>query len=130
MLFWCKNIISTTRGIKEQILKNRTYNVSFCLSCQRTLHELRHEQGFNWTRNFIRTCTTDAKKHVNVGTIGHVDHGKTTLTAAITKVLNKTGNAAYVSYDQIDKAPEEKARGITVNLKTLFKIIIVFYTQE
>ncbi len=55
------------------------------------------------------------KPHVNVGTIGHVDHGKTTLTAAITKVLAETGGATYTSYDQIDKAPEEKARGITIN---------------
>ena len=55
------------------------------------------------------------KPHANVGTIGHVDHGKTTLTAAITKVLAETGGATYTSYDQIDKAPEEKARGITIN---------------
>src|SRR5262250_702507 len=55
------------------------------------------------------------KPHCNVGTIGHVDHGKTTLTAAITKILAKTGGATFVAYDQIDKAPEEKARGITIN---------------
>jgi elongation factor Tu len=55
------------------------------------------------------------KPHCNVGTIGHVDHGKTTLTAAITKVLAESGAATYTSYDQIDKAPEEKARGITIN---------------
>jgi elongation factor Tu len=54
------------------------------------------------------------KPHVNVGTIGHVDHGKTTLTAAITEVLSKKGLADYVPFDQIDKAPEEKARGITI----------------
>jgi elongation factor Tu len=54
------------------------------------------------------------KPHANVGTIGHVDHGKTTLTAAITKVLAETGGAEYVAYDQIDKAPEEKERGITI----------------
>src|SRR6186997_530844 len=54
------------------------------------------------------------KPHVNVGTIGHVDHGKTTLTAAITKVLARTGGAKYVAYDQIDKAPEERERGITI----------------
>jgi len=53
------------------------------------------------------------KPHVNVGTIGHVDHGKTTLTAAITKVLSKQGKAQYVAYEQIDKAPEERERGIT-----------------
>ncbi len=54
------------------------------------------------------------KPHCNVGTIGHVDHGKTTLTAAITKVLAEKGGAEYVAYDQIDKAPEEKERGITI----------------
>ena len=56
------------------------------------------------------------KPHVNVGTIGHVDHGKSTLTAAITKVLSTKGWAEYVPFDQIDKAPEEKARGITIQL--------------
>lgn len=55
------------------------------------------------------------KPHVNVGTIGHVDHGKTTLTAAITKVLASQGLAEFKAYDQIDKSPEEKARGITIN---------------
>jgi len=55
------------------------------------------------------------KPHCNIGTIGHVDHGKTTLTAAITKVLAESGKAQFTSYDQIDKAPEEKARGITIN---------------
>ena len=54
------------------------------------------------------------KPHCNVGTIGHVDHGKTTLTAAITKVLAESGGATFTPYDQIDKAPEEKARGITI----------------
>ena len=56
-----------------------------------------------------------SKPHVNVGTIGHVDHGKTTLTAAITMVMACKGNAAKMKYDEIDKAPEEKARGITIN---------------
>ncbi|NLH97834.1 MAG: GTP-binding protein, partial [Clostridiaceae bacterium] len=55
------------------------------------------------------------KPHVNIGTIGHVDHGKTTLTAAITKVLGIQGKAQFMAYDQIDKAPEEKARGITIS---------------
>ena len=54
------------------------------------------------------------KPHVNVGTIGHVDHGKTTLTAAITKVLAAQGKAQFMAYDQIDKAPEERERGITI----------------
>src|SRR6202012_1639277 len=60
--------------------------------------------------NFERT-----KPHCNIGTIGHVDHGKTSLTAAITKVLAETGGATFTAYAQIDKAPEEKARAITIS---------------
>lgn len=56
------------------------------------------------------------KPHMNIGTIGHVDHGKTTTTSAITYVLSKKGQAQYKAYDQIDSAPEEKARGVTINL--------------
>jgi len=59
---------------------------------------------------YVRT-----KPHVNIGTIGHVDHGKTTLTSAITKVLAAKGQAKVMDYDQIDGAPEEKQRGITIN---------------
>ena len=55
-----------------------------------------------------------SKPHVNVGTIGHVDHGKTTLTAAITNVLSQENNANFRSFDSIDNAPEERARGITI----------------
>jgi elongation factor Tu len=61
-------------------------------------------------KNFERN-----KPHCNIGTIGHVDHGKTTLTAAITKVLSESGGAEFIAYDQIDKAPEEKERGITIS---------------
>src|SRR5918994_456953 len=57
-----------------------------------------------------------SKPHLNVGTMGHIDHGKTTLTAAITKVSQLMGNAEFRAYDQIDNAPEEKARGITINI--------------
>merc|ERR1719498_135753 len=60
-----------------------------------------------------------SKPHLNVGTIGHIDHGKTTLTAAITKYLADKGNAAFQDYADIDKAPEEKARGITINASTI-----------
>jgi elongation factor Tu len=56
-----------------------------------------------------------SKPHINIGTIGHVDHGKTTLTAAITKILSEQGNAKAMNYEDIDKAPEERARGITIN---------------
>ena len=56
-----------------------------------------------------------SKPHVNIGTIGHVDHGKTTLTAAITMVMAMQGKAEVMKYDEIDKAPEERARGITIN---------------
>ncbi|MCX5796944.1 MAG: GTP-binding protein, partial [Elusimicrobia bacterium] len=56
------------------------------------------------------------KPHVNIGTIGHVDHGKTTLTAAITLYLSKKGLATAKRYDEIDNAPEEKARGVTINV--------------
>ena len=66
-------------------------------------------------KKWLRKKKFERKKpHANVGTIGHVDHGKTTLTAAITKVLAETGGAEFVAYDQIDKAPEEKERGITI----------------
>src|SRR3989339_1422241 len=57
-----------------------------------------------------------SKPHVNIGTIGHVDHGKTTLTSAITVVLAKKGMATAKRYNEIDSAPEEKARGVTINL--------------
>ncbi|XP_063696746.1 elongation factor Tu, mitochondrial-like [Culicoides brevitarsis] len=74
------------------------------------------------SRAISLSCTNFAKKaenpeqgHLNVGTIGHVDHGKTTLTAAITKVLSTVTDTKFVAYDQIDRAPEEKARGITIN---------------
>jgi len=60
-----------------------------------------------------------SKPHLNVGTIGHIDHGKTTLTAAITKYLAEKGNAAFKDYADIDRAPEEKARGITINASTI-----------
>lgn len=63
----------------------------------------------------VKKTYTREKPHINVGTIGHVDHGKTTLTAAITKILAETGGAEFKKYEEIDNAPEEKARGITIN---------------
>ncbi|MDF3143100.1 MULTISPECIES: elongation factor Tu [unclassified Streptomyces] len=63
-----------------------------------------------------KTAYVRTKPHLNIGTMGHVDHGKTTLTAAITKVLAERGSSAYVPFDRIDRAPEEAARGITINI--------------
>lgn len=59
------------------------------------------------------------RPHLNVGTVGHVDHGKTTLTSAITKILSETGGSSFLDYKSIDKAPEEQARGITINTTTV-----------
>jgi elongation factor Tu len=67
------------------------------------------------TRGFAAAKFDRSKPHVNIGTIGHVDHGKTTLTQAITKVLSEKGWSEALSYEQIDRAPEEKARKITIN---------------
>ena len=58
------------------------------------------------------------KPHLNIGTMGHIDHGKTTLTAAISRTLADRGLASYTPFDQIDKAPEEKARGITISISS------------
>lgn len=70
-----------------------------------------HNRFHHANKRWSSTSSSEGGAHCNIGTIGHVDHGKTTLTAAITKVLAKTGQAKYVSYDEIDKAPEEKKRG-------------------
>jgi len=76
--------------------------------------DLRSACGIVHSRSMSYDINTRSKAHLNIGTIGHVDHGKTTLTAAITKVLSEIGGAESVAFDQIDKAPEEKARGITI----------------
>jgi elongation factor Tu len=78
------------------------------------LFSLNKRQGLPSFSRFMSSYVRD-KPHVNIGTIGHVDHGKTTLTAAITKVLSEVGQAKHVSYENIDKSPEERARGITIN---------------
>lgn len=67
-------------------------------------------------RCYAKVTNVKEREHCNIGTIGHVDHGKTTLTAAITKVLERDGMCKFISYDEIDKAPEERARGITINV--------------
>lgn len=96
---------------------------SLCQFCHNSRHKKKlvkvlaanSNTSFSTRPNKTISEPKDERKHVNVGTIGHVDHGKTTLTAAITKYLQKEGLAKYVSYNEIDKAPEEKARGITIN---------------
>ena len=76
------------------------------------MHQQTNSRG---SRSWRRQNLQRTKPHVNVGTIGHVDHGKTTLTAALTKVMAETYGGTFMAYDQIDKAPEEKARGITIS---------------
>ncbi|KAF2903086.1 hypothetical protein ILUMI_03102 [Ignelater luminosus] len=99
--------------------KNFTKVLNACNNCGLHVHNLTFVRSNLPKLRMINlkysTSQKSDKPHVNVGTIGHVDHGKTTLTAAITKILEKDGLAQYISYDQIDKAPEEKARGITIN---------------
>ncbi|KAK9699671.1 hypothetical protein RND81_08G188400 [Saponaria officinalis] len=89
----CRTLLSSSPSISDQFPPNESSSFVFLRSMA----------------TFTRT-----KPHVNVGTIGHVDHGKTTLTAAITKVLAEEGKAKAVAFDEIDKAPEEKKRGITI----------------
>lgn len=87
-----------------------------CVKCNKSKAAFSAQKHLNLNIRRYVSSQTDEKAHVNVGTIGHVDHGKTTLTAAITKILEQDGLAQYISYDEIDKAPEEKARGKTNNL--------------
>ena len=70
---------------------------------------------YTGVKKWLKQNLKETKPHCNIGTVGHVDHGKTTLTAAITKVLAEKGGAEFTAYDQIDKAPEEKERGITIS---------------
>ncbi|KRZ17329.1 Elongation factor Tu, mitochondrial [Trichinella zimbabwensis] len=76
----------------------------------------RIEYELSKTLTCRKFCTQAAKENFNIGTIGHIDHGKTTLTAALTKVLSKTTNTKFVPFDEIDKAPEEQQRGITISI--------------
>lgn len=93
--------LSTNYGAKSTFSESSVFN-SFLVSRNR-------RANFLLTRSF--SSETAEKVNCNIGTIGHVDHGKTTLTAAITKVLAKDGLADFIPYDEIDRAPEEKARG-------------------
>ncbi|KAG5715333.1 hypothetical protein E4T56_gene6092, partial [Termitomyces sp. T112] len=95
---------------------NGLTSVSF-KACQRHLWKplLSYNTALAGARRGYAEAFSRAKPHMNIGTIGHVDHGKTTLTAAITKVMAQQGGAKFTDYSQIDRAPEEKARGITIN---------------
>lgn len=99
---------------KQRFLVKCSFANSKFNKCQPIATKFFSERLFSTNRSDKEKADI-VKTNCNVGTIGHVDHGKTTLTAAITKVLAKDGLANYTSYDQIDKAPEEKARGITIN---------------
>lgn len=103
-----QHLISPQKNISYLTRRRSSY---VCQFCHKNLHNLKYSRFFSSSAASLKQSSDEEKKHVNIGTIGHVDHGKTTLTAAITKVLQKDGLANYVSYDQIDKAPEEKARG-------------------
>ncbi|KAI0067727.1 translation elongation factor Tu [Artomyces pyxidatus] len=118
--------LTTSRAAARRLYSSRAVSQAFANSCRRaplvgpslvasspaTRVGTRSApaRGYAEAAKFSR-----AKPHMNIGTIGHVDHGKTTLTAAITKVLSSHGGAKFTDYAQIDKAPEEKARGITIN---------------
>lgn len=101
----------------KQVLQVLTFNQKLLLKKFCCTHICRQSNPtYSPQALSIRLFSTETdKKHINVGTIGHVDHGKTTLTAAITKILQADGLAKFTSYDEIDRAPEEKARGITIN---------------
>jgi polynucleotide 5'-kinase involved in rRNA processing len=115
---FCKTL--KMRNILLGLARKHSLVVEYSIKSPINLNQCRGLASFSQKRFLASKPAANEKSsempnHCNVGTIGHVDHGKTTLTAAITRVLEKDGLANYVSYDQIDKAPEEKARGITIN---------------
>ncbi|KAJ4785756.1 Elongation factor Tu [Rhynchospora pubera] len=112
-----------SKRLLSSLSRSSTCRGSICSSSHSLTGSHGNEQSssvsdtrFLWNSNYARSMATftRTKPHVNVGTIGHVDHGKTTLTAAITRVLAEEGKAKAIAFDEIDKAPEEKARGITI----------------
>ncbi|XP_033627822.1 elongation factor Tu, mitochondrial-like [Asterias rubens] len=107
----CNALAGVRSSLTQGLLDNALRNTKPCLL---------HTRHFSRVGASLYAAEAKAKferrkPHVNIGTIGHVDHGKTSLTAAITKVLAEAGNAKYHKYDDIDKAPEERKRGITIN---------------
>jgi elongation factor Tu len=105
-----------SRAIARNISSARVASLFACQRATPTSSVFALPSGINFvSRRGYAEAFSRAKPHLNIGTIGHVDHGKTTLTAAITKVLSTHGGAKFTDYASIDKAPEEKARGITIN---------------
>ena len=105
--------VTGPRAIFDAVRSLRTSAASDCGRSQSQIRLIVKE--FDGEHTMAKEKFERNKPHCNIGTIGHVDHGKTSLTAAITKVLAETGGATFTAYDQIDKAPEEKARGITIS---------------
>lgn len=108
------------RHLLLNLIRKHNFVIDFSTKSSRFVNQLAVSVNSTPNRLFAsKPAAKDEKTteilNCNVGTIGHVDHGKTTLTAAITKVLADEGLATFVPYDQIDRAPEEKARGITIN---------------
>lgn len=110
------------RNIRHRITTISTLNASRMINAQRCISNYARHSTAAYQRSrphvnqvrLLATAYQRSKPHVNIGTIGHVDHGKTTLTAAITKVLAESGGAQFKDYGDIDNAPEERARGITI----------------
>ena len=109
------NVFNTTinMNILQSVKHYSNYTKSIFTKDLKPSLYLKHISKFNFCK-YVRD-----KTHINVGTIGHIDHGKTTLTSAITKYLNEKGAAKYIEYGLIDRAPEEKKRGITINSTTV-----------
>ena len=106
-------MLSRSLFVGSRILKTNSgeYFLPFVLIGNPNISTVKlNAESFKYLSTYIRS-----KPHVNIGTIGHVDHGKTTLTAAITKVLSEQGKSKAMAYEDIDKSPEERARGITIN---------------
>ena len=114
------------------VLSNVWHAVTFpnALNSSRIILNIASYRFLRNTKKIRYYCTKVIGNHCNVGTIGHVDHGKTTLTAAITKLMSKENDTKYTSYSEIDKAPEERSRGITINAAHVEYKTCLLYTSR